>query len=213
MGCSIIYSSFCITFPLAAWVVINGDWSFQVPLIDLTYRPWRLFMVVAGLPGFVAALVLIFLPESPKFVLSQGNKQATYEILKKMHRWNNGKKVQFEEFGIIEEAGSIETRQRNLQIQNSRFAMLKTIWNQTAPLFKPEYLRATILFCVIQFGIFAVTQGFFMFFAEILNRMAYNLDSFYDQRIMMCDVINMKMKNATGIESDEVNTLKLTLTI
>lgn len=83
--------------------------------------------------------------------------------------------------------------------------MLKTIWSQTAPLFKPPYLSGTILFCVIQFGVFAVSQGFFMFFAEILNRMSNNLDNFYGGRIMMCDVINMKSVNTTEITSDEVS--------
>lgn len=185
--------------------MINGDWLIYVPYINLTYKPWRLFVIVCSLPGFFSALAFIFLPESPKFVLGQGNKKAAYKILQKINRWNNGRKAQLEEFEIKEEADAIESRQRNLENKNSRFPILKTICNQTVPLFKPPYLRATTLFCVIQFGIFAVTQGFFMFFAEVLNKMAYNLESFYDDRVMMCDAINMKSTNQTEIESNEAS--------
>lgn len=44
-----------------------------------------------------------------------------------------------------------------------------------------------------------------MFFAEINNKMAANLDNFYDQRIMMCDAINLKPINVTAPEFDMVD--------
>lgn len=200
---AIVFSSSCMMMPLTAWAVINQDWQLQIPLIDLTYKPWRLFIIVCGLPGFLSALSLCFLPESLKFIHGQGNKKGAYQILKKMNRLNNGKNSQLEVFEIHEETESIRNRRRNLNSQNSRFPLLKTIWNQTAPLFKPDYLRSTILICTIQFGIYATSNGFFMFFAEILNKMSTNLNSFTDERMMMCDIINMKPVNISSIENNE----------
>lgn len=204
MGSTIILGTACILMPLAAWAVINQDWEFYIPFIDIMYKPWRMYVVVCGIPGFLGALVLIFLPESPKFVLGQGNKTAAFEILQQINRWNNGNKSSLEHFELYEETESIENRQRILDCKKSRFPLIKSIWIQTAPLFKRPYLRSTLLICIIQFGMYATASGLFMFYAEILNRMAANLDSFVDQRMMMCDVINMKMTNTSTMELDEI---------
>lgn len=223
MGSTIILGTACILMPLAAWTVINQDWEFYIPIIDIVYKPWRMYVVVCGIPGLLGAIVLIFLPESPKFVLGRGDKAKAYEILKQINRWNNGLKSPLEPFDLYEEPESIENRKRICDCKKSRFPLLKSIWIQTAPVFKPPYLCSTILICTIQFGIYATASGFFMFYAEILNRMAANLDSFVDERIMMCDVINMKptininMGTSTNTTSaitvnepsEEVSSLKL----
>lgn len=190
-----IFSVLCIALPVIAWAVINQDWQFEIPLIGVNYKPWRFYFFVCGVPGFLSALVLVFLPESPKFVLGQGNKAEAYHILKKMNRWNNGKHAQFELFEIREEAESIERKSREMKM--GKPSLFNTVWNQTAPLFKPPYLKSTILICTIQFGMFATSHGFSMFFGHIVNRMSTNLNDFYEDRVMMCDSINMKTFNAT----------------
>lgn len=205
MGSALIYGISCLLLPLIAWFIINQDWEFYVPFIGLTYKPWRLFIVVCGIPGLLASILLIFLPESPKFVLGQGNKMEAYEILQKMNRWNNGKENQLELFEIYEETESVENRRRIADSKDSRFPLLKCVWVQTVPLFKPPHLATTLLICTIQFGIYATSNGFYMFFAEILNKMATNLDSFTEQRMDMCDIINMKPVNMSAIQLNDLD--------
>lgn len=205
MGAAAIFSSSCVLVPLIAWAVINQEWQFQVPLIDLTYKPWRFYFVVCSFPEIIIATVLLFLPESPKFVLGQGNKAGAYEILQKINRWNNGKSSTLEPFEIFEEIESIDNRQRILDCKQSRFPLLKSVWIQTAPLLQPPYLRSTILICTIQFGTYATCNGFFMFFGQIMNKMALNLNNFYDDRMMMCNAINMEFANVTAIDFDEID--------
>lgn len=204
MYASIIFGVSCIFMPLIAWGVINQEWEFVVPLIDVTYKPWRLYLVVRGLPGLMSVIILTFLPESPKFVLNQGNHEKAYEILETINRINNGKKSNLEIFEIHEEIESIENRQRILDSKKGRFPFLSSVWIQTAPLFKPPYLCPTILICFIQFCIFATVNGFYMFFTDILNKMATNLDNFSSQRVMLCDIINMKTTHINGTD-DEMN--------
>lgn len=200
LAASVIFGVSCILIPLAAGAIINQDWQFYIPLIDITYKPWRLYFIVCSTPGFVGALIMIFLPESPKFVLGQGKNAEAYQILRKIYRLNHGRKSEFEVFEIYEENESIENRKQMMENKNSRFPLLKSIWTQTAPLFKPPYIRSTLLLCTIQFGIYWTNSGFFMFFAEILNKIAANSDKFADQRLMMCDIINMKTVNSNATE-------------
>lgn len=206
-----IFGMMYITAPLTAWSVINQDWQFSVPFIGITYKPWRLFLIVCSLPEIIAALVLLFIPESPKFVLGQGNKMEAYDILQKVNRWNNGKKTPMDLFEIIEEQDSIENRQRILDCKKSRYPLLKSIWIQTTPLFKPPYLYSIFFICCIQFGTYITCNGLFMFFAQIVNKMATNLDNFVDERMMMCDIIDMKSTNTSTTLDENIETVSLTI--
>lgn len=156
------------------------------------------------MPGLLSFVILLFLPESPKFVHSQGDKAKAYAILQKMYRINNGSNSELEKFEIIEEPESIANRKRILNCKESRFPLLSSIWYQTAPLFKRTHRFSTILICTIQFGIYATSNGFYIFAVEVLNKMASNLDSFVDQRIAMCDTIHMKPVNSStvGVSND-----------
>lgn len=125
-------------------------------------------------------------------MLGQGKQAEAYQILLKMNRINNGKKSTFEKFDIYEEPESIENRERILECKKNRFPLFSSICNQIVPLFKPPYLCTTLLICLIQFIIYMTCNGFLMLFADILNKMANNLDNYITQRAMMCDTINMK---------------------
>lgn len=152
---------------------------------------------------FVSFLIISFLPESPKFVLSQGRQLEAYQILQKMNRINNGRGSPLEPFELYEEPESIESRQRSTKSKSSQFPLLRSIWIQTSPIFK-SYLCPTMLLCFMQFSIYSVTHGFAMFLPEILNRMATNTNDYFHDRGMMCDLIHMKPKiNETSIMTNQ----------
>lgn len=68
---SVIFGVFSLLLPVMAWLIINQNWSFVIPFMHLTYKPWRLFFLACGLPSFVSGLWMILFPESPKFTFSQ----------------------------------------------------------------------------------------------------------------------------------------------
>lgn len=189
MATSVIFAALCNLVPMIAWAVINREFEFYVPFIDVIFKPWRLFLVVCGLPSLFAFIVITFLPESPKFLLGQGKQAEAQKIIHKINRVNNGSDSKLNIVEIYEEGESIENRQRILEAKKSRFPFLSSVWIQTAPLFLPPYLYPTLLICCIQFFIYTTSNGFFMFFAEVLNTMAHKSDSIEQQ---MCDVINSK---------------------
>lgn len=73
MVASVLFAVFCLLLPILAWLTINQQWSFiiSLPLMEVVYKPWRLFLVVCGLPSLICGLTMIFMPESPKFTFSQ----------------------------------------------------------------------------------------------------------------------------------------------
>lgn len=53
------------------------------------YKPWRLFPLVSSLLAAICLVLLIFLPESPKFLLITGRKAEALKILNNIYKVNN----------------------------------------------------------------------------------------------------------------------------
>lgn len=66
------------------------DWEFS--LFGMVYRPWRFFILLSSLINALAFVSFTFLPESPKFLMAMGMQQEALDILKNIHRMNNGDK-------------------------------------------------------------------------------------------------------------------------
>lgn len=60
---------------MTGWWILSYNWSFDI-LGIVNFRPWRLLMMVYALPGMIAFIWVIFLPESPRFlmILVRSNK-------------------------------------------------------------------------------------------------------------------------------------------
>lgn len=152
---AVVYSVGCIWDPIQAYFVINGEWQFYIPFIDVVYKPWRLLIIVCGLPGLLSAVALLFFPESPRFVLNQGDTKQTFEIVQQINRWNNGGSSELS-FGAIENESEPLT---NCTHEEKSKDLLTTVWVQTVPLFKPPYLKPTVLICTIMMFVSATAIG------------------------------------------------------
>lgn len=141
--------------PLIAMLIINQEWIFVIEWLNIEYKPWRLFVLTCGSLSLISGLCFMFLPESPKFMFSNGNEQEALDILKKVYRINTGKSA--DEFKVKE---LVIENEKNTELNNSKDdSFWQQVWNQTAPLFKKTYLKNTLLLCTIQFLIFINSSG------------------------------------------------------
>jgi MFS transporter, VNT family, synaptic vesicle glycoprotein 2 len=79
-----------VYLPALAWLVVpfRSTLHFQIPLIDMDFAVWRIFIVLCALMNVITVIGIISLPESGKFLLSKGEQAKTVEVLEKVHRWN-----------------------------------------------------------------------------------------------------------------------------
>lgn len=197
MGASVIFGITCIMLPLLAWLVINQSWELYIPYVEVTYKPWRLFLVVCGLPSLLCAFALIPVPESPKFVLGQGKQTECIRILQLIYRWNVGsersQREPLEIDSIIEELESIERREFNAadraKSAGPLLHLLKSMWLQTAPLFRSPNLKRTFIACTMQFGIYVTSNGMYMWFPDILNRAADFMARRPGDNLNLCEIL------------------------
>lgn len=72
------------------------------------------------------------------------------------------------------------------------------MWAQTAPIFMTPHLRNTVIACTLQFGIFATSNGMYMWFPDILNRVAEYSAANPDNRTTICEVIMSKRNSVNS---------------
>lgn len=132
--------------PAIAWVILPLTWSYPLPLFGIDFRPWRLLLILYGLASIVFASFLWFIPDSPRFYLSQGRNQEGLDVIKRMFEMNTGKSgSEFPVKHIIwDEAVSTD----------HSYSALKTVWEQIAPLFRKKFIWKTLMVSTLQFGIF-----------------------------------------------------------
>ncbi|XP_050076074.1 synaptic vesicle glycoprotein 2B-like [Anopheles maculipalpis] len=191
MGASFVFGVGSILLPLIAWSIINQEWEFTIPVLNIIYRPWRLFLVVCALPSLISALALLRLPESPKYLLSHGREAETITILQSMYRWNRSRRdPPLVLTGLLQETEAQQTKVRREEAANNKsvVGLLKQMWHQTIPLFMGSYLKRTIIICVLQFGIYLTSSGMYMFFPDILNRIAEQQGKGVE-RITVCNAV------------------------
>uniref|UniRef100_A0A182XF22 Major facilitator superfamily (MFS) profile domain-containing protein n=1 Tax=Anopheles quadriannulatus TaxID=34691 RepID=A0A182XF22_ANOQN len=211
MGASFVFGVGCILLPLIAWSVINQEWEYTLPLLNIVYRPWRLFIVVCGLPSLVCGIALLYFPESPKFLFSRGHEQETIMIIHKMYRWNTGGKgPKLALTSLLQETEAQQTKIRREETANSKsvLRLLKQMWQQTAPLFMGQYLKRTTIICVLQFGIYLTSNGMYMFFPDILNRIA-ELEDQGVGRTTICQAVYATQVDISQLQQHDVNATAL----
>ncbi|KAL5276213.1 hypothetical protein ACFFRR_001814 [Megaselia abdita] len=206
MAGGILCSTFSILFPLIAWVVINQEWSFYIPILNIVYKPWRLFILVCGLPGFFSALCLLKFPESPKFTLSVGEEAYTLKSLRTIYAWNTGNDpAQYEIKSLILDE---DERKDCAGSSYSKLKIFRSMWNQTAPLFSKEHRRKTFFVCILQFSIYLLSQGVFLWFPYILNIVENYRNEHPGEQKKICDIIqhqynNLPKSNESLFESED----------
>lgn len=172
IAASVFYSISILQTPIYGVTVLNQEWSFYIPIIDLVFRPWRLFLLLCGSSSVLCAIImLIYIPESPKFTFAQGDEARTLSILQTIYARNTGKPAsEYEVKSIDKDKEFVESVAKH----SNFFAFM---WNQTVPLFKHPHLRNTVTACFLQFTICLTGNGFNTFFPEILNKVYLWLES------------------------------------
>ncbi|PSN33345.1 hypothetical protein C0J52_16409 [Blattella germanica] len=193
---AVFISGAIMALPGIAWTIISQQWSFQLPLY--IYHSWRLFVVICSLPSFLsAALFLVYLPESPKFLLSQDREEEALQVLQYMFTQNTGCNPKHYKVKSLvrEDMSSGESNQKHKQ---SVSRVLKLMWDQTQPLFVAPHLWKTLLGCCLMFGIYASFNGLLLWLPEIFNRLAEYEEIYPGVSATVCDVFSTLAGNSTS---------------
>lgn len=135
-----------IYLPALAWLVLDFEWSYPISALNVSFRPWRLLVILYSVPCLIFASLLYLLPESPKYLLSQGRNGEALKIIKNIYEINNPRK----EFPVKE----LLWEEQNVVDKNGKKHFFGSLWQQTIPLFHKPFLTKTFMLCFLQYGLF-----------------------------------------------------------
>ncbi|XP_013111036.1 putative transporter svop-1 [Stomoxys calcitrans] len=168
----------------------------ETVIFGMKFSSWRLLLISNCVPSLLALFGLFLMPETPKYVLIQGQHDRALEILRWMFVKNTGKPVSEYPVRHI----TIQNNGANLANITGIKDAVKLVWNQTAPLFYRERCLHTINICIIQFVVLGIAQGIFMWFPTLLNEMVSTKDFPVD----VCNTLS-NMDPTTNLHSDICN--------
>ncbi|CAG0915845.1 unnamed protein product [Notodromas monacha] len=150
-----------------AWSVIPS--SIVMYLGTFKYAPWRLFVALCGIPSALAGCLVLYFPESPRYLMTEGKNREALEILRYVWSVNNqrnhgGYLRLNENFPVDEIVGSKEARVE-------RKSIVKTTLNHVKQLLCGSIKRNFWILFSIHFSIAFGYYGLMMWFPEIFNRL------------------------------------------
>uniref|UniRef100_A0A1B6M7R8 Major facilitator superfamily (MFS) profile domain-containing protein n=1 Tax=Graphocephala atropunctata TaxID=36148 RepID=A0A1B6M7R8_9HEMI len=162
---SMLYSS------MIGWLILGGKWA--VDLYLLTFTPWRLFYLLCCLPSLLVTILLLFTPESPKFLLAKNNNENALKVLQKIYSYNTGNEA--EDYPVL--SVTMDADEVSMDPPKETAGMLRHILDQTLPLFKYPHLKNTALCTALSFVFFLCHDTMLLWLPEITNRVAHYEDT------------------------------------
>ncbi|KAJ0177602.1 hypothetical protein K1T71_006475 [Dendrolimus kikuchii] len=158
-------ATFCTqwTICLFALPIFSLTFKTEIVWLNMYYRPWRLLMQVISIPGVIGIVMMIFLKESPKYLITKGRSDDALNVLKFIYKCNTGMdtcKYPVEcvyTDDVIKEPNS-----------NEKSFLLK-LWHQTAPLFKPPLLKNSVILYYVLLCAYMISTGYTMWVPTMTN--------------------------------------------
>lgn len=179
-----VFMAFALTFcPGVAWLILKfqhiATLSFVIPIIEMNYAIWRIFLLVCSCLSGLITILMLFLPESPKFLLAQGKHDEAIKILEEIYE-------QTKKPGSVFPVQKIVLNELLTNKRTEDLGFINQVWEQTSPLFKAPLLINTVRTSFIMFSLFAASSGFFMWTPDILNK----LQDYRDKSFTVCHVVD-----------------------
>ncbi|XP_037867726.2 synaptic vesicle 2-related protein isoform X2 [Bombyx mori] len=183
------------TYMLIAYGILNQKFSYDLGL--LTFIPWRLLTIVLALPLGISAISLFFLCESPKFLLNSNKEGQALEVIKRIWEINRQDGLFPVKKLVLNEEGNVSSKD---------VPFLRSLWQQTVPLFKPPLLFGTIKLFYLTSIIYSVSNAFYVWYPFLVDSIIGNLASpNITGPAGLCEMISfISSSSAAGSETSQI---------
>ncbi|PVD36562.1 hypothetical protein C0Q70_03547 [Pomacea canaliculata] len=160
-----------------AWLVIphSGLGYFST---NFTFNSWRIFIALCTIPSLSSAILFLFMPESPKFLLQAGKEEKALDVLKRVHCINKSDNP-FDISRLLlssdHKTGKSVILEESVEVsQPEGCCHFSGMLNSSVELFRPPLRFVTCILLIVNFAIAFGYYGLFMWFPEIFNRIDKN---------------------------------------
>ncbi|XP_049820151.1 synaptic vesicle glycoprotein 2B [Aethina tumida] len=146
-----IFSCGTVILPLLAWGILPQTFNITIGE-SFKLHSWNIYLLICSIPALTSGIAFLFLPETPKFLMTSGQNEKAMRIFKKVYSINTGKHPDTYPIKmLIDETASNDNNKTGQVTKRSKKQALLEGWSQISPLFKPPHLSKIMLVCCIQF--------------------------------------------------------------
>ncbi|XP_043084699.1 synaptic vesicle glycoprotein 2B isoform X2 [Puntigrus tetrazona] len=174
-----IYASF------TAWGIIpRYGWGFSMGT-EFQFHSWRVFVLVCALPAIAAFVGLMFMPESPRFLLENAKHDEAWMILKQVHDTNWRAKGEPERVFTVTQIKTPKTQEDEfIEIQTATgtafqrwvvrtLTLTKLVMKNVASLLGRDLRLATLLMAIIWFTMAFSFYGLSVWFPDMIKHLQH----------------------------------------
>ncbi|XP_045608814.2 synaptic vesicle glycoprotein 2B isoform X1 [Procambarus clarkii] len=176
-----------------AVAIIPYDIGFVSP--SFSYNSWRIFLTVCALPAFITAILMLWLPESPMYLLLRGRHDETIAVLQEIFAQNKRMPPTKYPIVLINPSGLRVQATINQGFWKSFKKAFSLTFHQTNALFGRSLLRITVIMLLINFAIQFGYYGLWLWFPELFNRLEQFYNDHPDDRVSVCKLTNFQGNN------------------
>lgn len=183
-----------------AWLIIPTEIGFETH--EFVYNSWRVFLVICAIPSFIVGILLLYLPESPKFLLSCGRFEEALAIFRGIYVTNTGNDPSMYPVKelLIDEKLRAELEEVKKPIKNKYKRTCVNIIENSKQLFQSPILKFTVVSIVINFTFHIGYYGLMMWFPELFNRFDDYAEAHPDVKdVGVCEVTNFVVKQTSSV--------------
>lgn len=153
----VFYSAANMLLPALAWLIIPQSWNLVIGNGMFEIHSWQIFLAVSCLPGVLSGLSVMFLPESPKFLMSKGQNERALAIFRWLHAINTRGREQYPIKELINELAATSTESTPSKAVGGDKPVARSGlgegFRQLGIMFRKPHLKNACLVYGIQFGI------------------------------------------------------------
>ncbi|XP_055617260.1 synaptic vesicle glycoprotein 2C-like [Toxorhynchites rutilus septentrionalis] len=216
----IFYSIGNVLLPSLAWIIIPQEWDFLLFGGKFAIHSWQIFLAVCCFPSLLSGACVLFMPESPKFLMSKGRNEQAMAVFQKLYSLNTGRsrgeypiKELMNETTLPSEADvggdGTQTTAKGEERTTSCSSKLKGLRDglqQILGMFRKPHLKNSLLAYSIQFGILFGLNTFRLWVPQLFNIIdEYELDPNpnLNADATLCDMLAYKVNKSNSIHSQE----------
>ncbi|XP_041083004.1 synaptic vesicle glycoprotein 2B-like [Polyodon spathula] len=165
-----------------AWGIIpHYGWGSSMGT-SYQFHSWRVFVLVCTLPAISSLIGLIFMPESPRFLLENGKHDEAWMILKQVHDTNMRAKGEPEKVFTVSQIKTLKQEDEFIEIQSSTgtwhqrwfvriMTVVKQVCQNVLSLLSPQFRMNTLFMAVVWFTMAFSYYGLAVWFPDMIKHL------------------------------------------
>ncbi|KAK3917676.1 Synaptic vesicle glycoprotein 2B [Frankliniella fusca] len=185
-----------LLLPGVAWLVLPQPWQLRAPLLGVTFNSWRVMLSLIAAPTLLCAFLALRLPETPKFLISQGRLREAMAVLRSMYAANAGRDA--DDYPVRRLALPAPPQGASAPVVEldaapelsfkSVLSVARRMANEALTLFRAPVVGRTALVCAIMFANMFSYYGLVLWLPEIFNRFDTHYSLHPNETMTVCQL-------------------------